>query len=362
MRISLRLVHTLAAAALAALPAIASAQNQQGATRTLGIDTANFDRAVRPQDDFFRFVNGTWLVRTAIPADASSWGAFNELTDKSRNAIHGILEEAAKSNAPAGSDQRKIGDLYSSFMDSARVEKLGLSPLQPEFATIGKLTSTKELPATFAHFARLGIQSPFGVSVRQDPKNSSLNTVLVSQSGLGLPDRDYYLRNDPAIASTREAYVAYITSLLTLAKQPDAAGSAKRIVALETSIAAPQWDRAKSRNRDLTYNKMTVAQLTAATPSYDWHSYLAAASIGNATDVIVSQPDYVQAMNDVVAKTPASTWREYLTFKLIDRYSNELPAAYVRARFVFRDSTLSGQQQMSPRWKRASGEVETLAR
>ena len=351
----LRPAHALAAVTLAVLPAIAAAQNQQGGMRTLGIDTANFDRAVRPQDDFFRFVNGTWLARTAIPADASSWGAFNELTDKSRNAIHGILEEAAKSNAPAGSDERKIGDLYSGFMDSARVEKLGLTPLAPQFATIGKLTSTKELPSTFAHFARLGIQSPFGVGVRQDPKNSSLNTVAVSQSGLGLPDRDYYLRNDPAIAKTREAYVAYITRLFTAANQPDPAGSAARILALETSIATPQWDRAKSRDRDSTYNKMTVAQLAAETPSYDWHSYLAAAGLGKATDVIVSQPDYVKAMNDVVAKTPASTWREYLTFKLLDRYANELPASYVTARFEFRDSTLSGQQQLSPRWKRASG-------
>ncbi len=342
-----------------AVPAIASAQHQQGGTHTLGIDTTNFDHAVRAQDDFFKFVNGGWLARTEIPADATGWGAFNELTDKSRNAIHGILEEAAKSNAPAGSDERKIGDLYMSFMDSARVEKTGIAPLEPELATIAKVTSTKELPAAFAHFARLGIQSPFGVAVRQDPKNSSLNTVSVSQSGLGLPDRDYYLRNDPSIAKTREAYVAYVTRMLTLAKQPDPAGSANRILALETEIATPQWDRAKSRNRDLTYNKLTVAQLAAATPSYDWHSYFSNAGLSRATDVIVSQPDYVKAMNDVVAKTPASTWREYLTFKLLDRYANELPASYVRARFEFRDSTLSGQQQLSPRWKRASAEVES---
>ena len=310
MRISSRPAYVLAAAALAALPAVASAQHQQGTARALGVDTANFDRHIRPQDDFFRFVNGSWLARTQIPADASSWGSFNELTEKSRDAIHGILEEAAKSNAATGTEQRKIGDLYTSYMDSTRVEQLGLEPLEPELASIAKLTSTKALPATFAHFAHLGIQNPFGVAVRRDPKNSSLNTVSVSQSGLGLPDRDYYLRNDPAIAKTREAYVEYITQLLTIAKQPDPAGAAKRIVALETEIATPQWDRAKSRNRDLTYNKMTVAQLEAATPSYGWKGYLAAAGLGSATDVIVSQPDYVKAMNDVIAETPASTWRE----------------------------------------------------
>ena len=346
------------ACALLALSTVAAAQQQQGTARALGIDTTNFDRSVRPQDDFFRFVNGSWLKKTAIPADASSWGAFNELTEKSRTALHSILENAAKTQAPAGSDQRKVGDLYASFMDSARVETLGIKPLQSELARISALKSSAQLPTTFAHFTRLGLQNPFAVSVGQDPKNSSVNIVQIGQSGLGLPDRDYYLRQDPKIAETRTAYVAYITKLLTLANQPDPAGAAGRILALETAIARPQWDRAKSRDRDLSYNKMTVAQLASATPSYDWHAYLKAAELGAATDVVVRQPDYVKAMNDILAKTPAQTWRDYLTFKLLDRYANELPAAFAQARFDFRDKTLSGQQEMSPRWKRAVNAVE----
>jgi len=346
------------ACALLALSTVAAAQQQQGTPRALGIDTTNFDRSVRPQDDFFRFVNGSWLKKTAIPADASSWGAFNELTEKSRTALHSILENAAKTQAPAGSDQRKVGDLYASFMDSARVEQLGINPLQSELARIRALKSSAQLPTTFAHFTRLGLQNPFAVTVGQDPKNSSVNIVQIGQSGLGLPDRDYYLRQDPKIAETRTAYVAYITKLLTLANQPDPAGAAGRILALETAIARPQWDRAKSRDRDLSYNKMTVAQLASATPSYDWHAYLKAAELGAATDVVVRQPDYVKAMNDILAKTPAQTWRDYLTFKLLDRYANELPAAFAQARFDFRDKTLSGQQEMSPRWKRAVNAVE----
>jgi putative endopeptidase len=346
------------ACALLALSAVAGAQQQQGTPRALGIDTTNFDHSVRPQDDFFRFVNGTWLKKTAIPADASSWGAFNELTEKSRTALHSILENAAKTRAPAGSDQRKVGDLYASFMDSARIETLGIKPLQNELATISALKSNAELPNTFAHFARLGLQNPFAVSVGQDPKNSSVNIVQIGQSGLGLPDRDYYLRQDPKIAETRTAYVAYITKLLTLANRPDPAGAAGRILALETAIARPQWDRAKSRDRDLSYNKMNVAQLASATPAYDWHAYLNAAALGAATDVVVRQPDYVKAMNDILAKTPTQTWRDYLTFKLLDRYANELPAAFAQARFDFRDKTLSGQQEMSPRWKRGVNAVE----
>src|SRR5437764_3012206 len=164
-----RRTQAIAASALLALPAIAVAQHPQSAPRTLGIDTTNFDRSVQPQDDFFRFVNGSWLKKTNIPSDASSWGAFNELTEKSRTALHSILEDAAKSHAPDGSDRRKVGDLYASYVDSARVELLGVRPLDNELNAIAALKSNAHLPATFGHFARLGVQNPFAVSVGQDP-------------------------------------------------------------------------------------------------------------------------------------------------------------------------------------------------
>ncbi|HEY2378277.1 MAG TPA: M13 family metallopeptidase [Gemmatimonadaceae bacterium] len=351
--------YPLAAAASALLAVSAAAQQQQAApVRALGVDTTNFDRAVRPQDDLFRFVNGSWLEHTQIPADASSWGAFNELTEKSRAAIHQIVENAAESNAPAGSEQRKIGDLYSSYMDSARVEQLGIKPLEPTLAEIAAVKSTKELPAAFAKFAQIGIANPFGVRVGQDPKQSTVNIVQIGQSGLGLPDRDYYLRTDAKTLAIRTAYENYIATVFTLAHQPDPAGAAARILALETQIATPQWDRAKSRNRDLTYNKFSRAQLEAATPAYDWNSYLDAAGLSKGTDVIVNQPDYVKAMNDVLANTPVSTWREYITFKLLDDYADQLPAAFQNARFEFRNKTLAGQQEMSPRWKRGVADVE----
>jgi putative endopeptidase len=339
---------------------VAPAASAQGTVRALGIDTTNFDRAVRPQDDFFRFVNGGWLTRTAIPADASSWGAFNELREASRTALHDIVEEAARGSAPAGSESRKVGDLYASYMDSARVESLGISPLQGDLAAIGALTSPAQLPATFAHFARLGVQGPLMVGVGPDQKRSRVNIVTVSQSGLGLPDRDYYLLQDAKMGATREAYRGYITSLFTLANQPDPAGAAGRILALETAIAGKQWDRARSRDRNATYNKMTVAELAALTPSYDWRAYLRAAGLGAATDVVVRQPDYVRALDTIVAATPASTWREYLTFRLLDAYTDELPATFQQARFDFRGRTLSGQQAMSARWKRGVDEVEGI--
>jgi predicted metalloendopeptidase len=201
---------TLSAAAVALAVGVAPVARAQSSTLALGIDTTNFDRSVRPQDDFFRFVNGGWLARTEIPADASSWGAFNELRENSRTALHSIVEEAARSKAPAGSESRKIGDLYASYMDSAQVESLGISPLKPDLAAIAKLTSTSQLPATFARFARIRVQGPFSVGVGADQKSSRENIVSISQAGLGLPDREYYLSNDAKMKETRDAYRAYI--------------------------------------------------------------------------------------------------------------------------------------------------------
>ncbi len=347
------------AAAVGALALGVRPADAQTPVRALGIDTSNFDRSVRPQDDFYRFVNGRWVDRTEIPADRSSWGSFLELREQSANALHAILDSATRSNAPAGSNERKIGDFYASYLDSARVESLGLTPLQGEMTVIAGLTSPARLPATFAHFARLGVAGPAGVLVGQDARNSNAYIVSISQAGLGLPDRDYYLSSDARLVATRTAYADYITRLLTLAKQPDPSGAASRIVALETGIAGHQWTRARNRDRNATYNRMTIAQLAELAPSYGWRQYFAAAGLEGATEVVVRQPDYLRTLDPIVAGTPASTWREYLTFKLLDSYAAELPAAFQQARFEFRGRTLSGQQEMGPRWKRAVSEVES---
>ena len=340
---------------IAALPA--AAIGAQSATKTLGIDTTNFDRSVRPQDDFFRFVNGGWLKRTEIPQDAASWGAFNELREGSRTALHTILDSALATNPKPGSELRKVRDLYRSFMDSARVEALGATPLQPELKVIAAVKSAKQLPAAFAHFAKIGVQVPVSVSVGADQKASSTNIVSVSQSGLGLPDRDYYLKNDAKTVAVRDAYRKYIADVFTAAKQPDPAGAADRILALETKIAEKHWDRARNRDRNATYNKMNVAHLKAMAPNYSFASYLSAAGLARAKDVVVRQPDYIPALDSIIAATPVATWREYMTLKLIDAYANELSSPFQNARFELRGKTLSGQEQQAARWKRGVDEV-----
>ena len=350
--------HPVRAIAVAlALATVASPTFAQ-APRPSGVDTTNFDRSVRPQDDLFRFVNGGWLKRTPIPDDAVRWGSADELIERSREAMRAILEEAARSNAPAGSEERKVGDLYTSFLDSARVEALGVKPLQGELSRIASLKSASDLPALFAHLARIGVARPIAVGVGTDPKKATDNTVLVAQSGLSLPDRDYYLMNDARMTAVRDAYRTYLAQLFTLAGQPDPAGAASRVIALETAIATKQWDRVRNRDRNATYNPRTVAQLAEATPSFDWKTYLDGAGLGAVRNVIVNQPDYLVAGDSIIKATPVATWREYLAAKLLDTYSAELSSPFVQARFDFRSKVLSGQLVQRARWKRGVTEVE----
>lgn len=348
-----------AALALASLAAaVLHPLAAQSRERSLGIDTSGFDRSVRPQDDFFRFVNGGWIDRQEIPADASRWGSFDRLAEGSRSAVRAILEEAAQGSAPAGSELRKIGDLYAAYMDSARIEQRGLAALAADTALIGGLRHTAQLPSVLARLARHGVAWPAAVGVGADPKASLVNIVQVGQSGLGMPDRDYYLRDDPKTVETRAAYREYVRRLLALAGDPDAEGSARRVVDFETALAARQWDRARSRDRNATYNRMTVGELAALTPGFDWRHYLRDAGLGTAREVIVRQPDYLRALDSLVTATPPATWRAYLTAQLLDNYAEELPAAYGAARFDFRGRTLGGQRERGPRWKRAVAGVE----
>jgi len=349
--------HSRLLAALLVASALASIVLVAQAPRTLGVDSSGFDRSIRPQDDFNGFVNGTWMRKTEIPPDRSTWGSFPELSEKSEAALKEIVDTALKTPATAGSERQQVADFYSSFMDTARIESLGIEPLGPELKRIAAVSATAELPALFGHLAHIGVSGPFVTGVGQDQKQSDTYITLVSQGGLGMPDRDYYLRNDAKSAATRAAYVTYITTLLTLARQPDPSGSAQRIVALETRLAERQWDRARSRDRDATYNKMDVAGLTGLTPGFQWTTYFRAAGL-EASNVVVRQPDYFSALDVIVRETPIATWKEALIFRLLSTYADELPAAFGDAQFEFRGKALSGQQEMRPRWKRGISEVE----
>jgi predicted metalloendopeptidase len=357
--------HSWASSALGAcllLGCTASSRNtppQDSKPRSLGVDTRNLDTSVRPQDDFFRYVNGTWLKTAQIPADKARYGSFIELRDKSEAALRAIIEEAAAAqDRKAGTDLQKVGDLYQSFMDTARIESLGLQPVRGDLDRIAALKDKQELPELFAALARMGVQTPFSLYVGQDAKQATRYIAYVSQGGLGLPDRDYYFKPEPRFAETRAAYLTYIETLLGLAGEKEPAGAARAILDLETSLAEKHWDRVRNRDREATYNLQSVAGLEQLTPGFSWTRYLEALEAGRTPGVIVRQPDYFQAMSVVLAKTPLPTLQQYLTFKLLDRMAPLLSSPFEQAEFLFRGKTLQGLQENRPRWKRGVEQVD----
>ncbi|MSR36836.1 MAG: M13 family peptidase [Gemmatimonadetes bacterium] len=331
---------------------------QSVATRRLGLDTAGFDRTVRPQDDFDRFVNGGWRDRTEIPSDRSAWGSFYDVDERTQAALKATIEAAAASGARSGVVQ-KVGDFYASYMDSTTIERRGIDPLLDELFAIRRIESHAGLPAALARLQRIGVSGPFSGTVQQDPKRSSVYVVSVGQIDVPLGDRNFYMLDSDAFKKVRSEYVDYLTKLFTLASIPDPAGASGRVMALETEIARVQWDRVRNRDTEATYNPRKVEELVELTPSFSWSAYLVAAGMGGVRAVVVRQPDYLRAMDAIVASTPLATWQEYLTARLLDGYANELPNAFAEARFQLRGRTLSGLKERPPRWKRGVAEVET---
>ncbi|MFL6710313.1 MAG: M13 family peptidase, partial [Massilia sp.] len=336
---------------------VAKAAKTQAAS---GIETQYVDPAVRAQDDFFAHLNGKWLKDTAIPADKSSWGSFQKLDDDTQPQLRAIIEKAATGNAAAGTDAQRIGDFYASFMDEKKADALGLAPLNPELARIAALKDKAELPALLAHLGQLGVGVPYDFGIHQDAKDSTKYVADLSQGGLGLPDRDYYLKADDAkLADALAKYRVHVEKMLALAGDKDAAANAAKIVAFETEIAKVQWTKVQNRDPVKTYNKVELAKMAEVAPNYDWSAYLAAAGISQKVGyVIVSQPSYLKGFAELSAKTPLDVWKSYLQFHLISSYANFLSKPYVDERFAFYGTTLSGVTEMRPRWKRAVTTVE----
>jgi putative endopeptidase len=324
-----------------------------------GLDVATFDKSVRPQDDLFRFVNGGWLARTEIPADKAAYGGFYEAFDRSQDQLKVLVEAAAASQHAAGSDNQKIGDFYTAFMDEARADQLGLRPLEPELKAIQALSTKADLARYFAHQAKLSIGgAPLGPAVDGDAKEPTRNTLYIAQGGIGLPDRDYYLKDDPKLKEYRTKYAAYITTLLTAAGVPQPERAATDIVAFETRLARAHWTNVESRDAVKTYNKVAVAELPKQFPGLDWAAWTGELGIANAPAVVVAQPSFVTALATIVAATPVEQWKPYLTFHAIDRFAPYLSSALVNARFDFRNRTLQGVAELQPRWKRALNNLD----
>lgn len=335
--------------ALAALTLVAFGEEELKS----GIYKSGFDESVRPQDDFYRYVNGSWLDSTEIPGDKSNYGIFTVLFDESQKNQLKIIEEAAASkDNKVGSDAQKIGDFYQSFMDTVTVEKLGLTPLQADLDKLQNVKSREDLVVYMAYAQKIGIQKPFFLFVNQDMKNSTEYAAYITQSGLGLPDKRYYEDEGEKFTEIREKYLAHIAEMFTLAGIDGGAERAAKIMEMETGMSQAHWSRVESRDRDKTYNKFTLAEMQEKHPNFDWKLYMEAAGVTEG-EVIVRQPSFIAAFDSLYGHYSEADWKNYLTWKLLTTSAPLLSKKYVDEDFNFYQKTLRGIQEQQPRWKRA---------
>jgi putative endopeptidase len=318
-----------------------------------GLDPGSFDKEVRPQDDLFRHVNGGWLARTEIPADKASYGAFDILFDKAQADLRTIVEEAATSTTrTAGSEAQKIGDFYESFMNEARAEQLGIAPLEAELDGIDAIKTKTDLARHFARFFKLNLINPIVGYVDGDAQQPTTDILYVYQGGLGLPDRDYYLKNDDKLKEYREKYVGFVGNILGQAGDKNASKSAREIFVLETRLARAHWTNVENRDAVKTYNKVTVADLARQCPGFDWEAWTRELGVGSVPAVVVNQPSYLKALASAVNELPVDAWKPYLKASLLNGFAPYLNKTIVDAEFGFYNTTLRGVKEQQPRWKR----------
>ena len=341
-------ILALASASLLAISLPAFAQGGKPVYGDWGYDPKAMDRSVKPGDDFWAYVNGTWDKNTKIAADRASAGPFVTLSDVSEKDVRAIVEGLA--NDPNRSQLgQQVGDFYGSYMDEAAIEAAGTAPLKPYLAKIAAANSRDQL---LSLFIKPGYASPVDVSIIPDFKEPNRYSAIAGQATLGMPSREYYLDGDAKMKAHRAAYRDYIVTIEKLAGLPGGEAAADRIIALETALSKVQWPAADRRDIDKIYNPMTRAQLAKLAPQFQWNSSLAKAGLGAAKSVIVTEPSAVAGAGKIFASTPLSTWKEWLAFRFVSDHASFLPKALDDARFAFYNKELNGVQQQRERWKR----------
>ena len=350
------LAVTFAAVSPGALPA-------QTSGATIGIDTGGMERSVAPGDSFFAYANGTWLANTEIPADRSSYGPSAVLAELTDRRVADLIQGAAKAGSPAGSEARKIGDYYASFMDTTAIEAAGLKPLQPTLDSIAAIRDRTELSRFLGSTLRADVdvfnatdpytENLFGLWVAQDLDDPSQYSPFLVQGGLGMPERSYYVDPSAAMASIREKYRDHVAAMLGLAGVADGAARAAAILSLETKIAAVHASREESHDAVKGNNHWARAEFPAQAPGLDWDSFFTAAGLGKPARFVVWQPGAVTGISALVASEPLETWKDYLTFHAAQSRAVVLPRAFDRESFAFFGPVISGASQQRDRWKRA---------
>jgi predicted metalloendopeptidase len=324
---------------------------------TSGLELPGYDRAVRPADDLYRFANGTWLRSTQIPPDLSEIGSFTTLSLQSQADQRTLIEQAARKDGDGAyhdptvaANARKIGNLYASFMDTARLDRLGAAPLRPYFAAVDGIGNPTDLLRHLGAIQRFSASNPIGLSVDQDAKDATRYITGVFQDGLSLPDRDYYLSNDQRMVDIRAKYRSYMVKMLGLAGLPDPDGTARRVLGLETKLASASWTNVQNRDAQATYNKFTVADATGRT-GIDWAGYLDAAGVHQPV-IDIGQPSFFSTLAGLLRNVGLDTWKQYLKWHLIEDNAPYLSSDFVNTRFDFVGKVLGGRQQNAERWRR----------
>ncbi len=325
-----------------------------------GIDLEARDTSVSPREDFYRYAVGGWLDDAEIPSDRAVWGSFHELREVSEERVLEIVRDAADAENTEDRDRRRMGDLFRSFMDSERLDALGLEPLEDDLARIDAIGSQGELAVYWGERQAYGHGLPVSLRVGPDQGRSDRYVTFTSQSGLGLPDREYYLRDGERDLELRERYREFIRELWTLAGWDNASEAVENVLDVETRLAEEHWTRVRNRDRRATYNLMSVVELTELAPGFDWETLLEAADLGEIEELVVRQPSYFEAFADLYGEIEIAAWRDYLRFHLIRANASCLSSEFDRAAFDFYGRVLNGQEEQRDREKRAASAVERV--
>ncbi|MGH7651350.1 MAG: M13 family metallopeptidase [Gemmatimonadaceae bacterium] len=351
----MRLVHR-ALALTFALATSAAAQTSAVPMQTKPLDPANLDRSVSACTDFYQFANGGWVKTHPIPAAYSSWGSFNELQENNQANLTTILRAAAANgNTQANADLKKLSVYYSTCMDSAAAERAGAQPLRPELSRTAALKNRSQVEGEIARLQSMGLGAVFGFGAQQDAKNSTSVIAGISQGGLSLPDRDYYLNPAQRYADIRSKYQEHVAKMFELAGESSAQAStdAQRVVSLETALARPAKTRVELRDPNANYNKMTAAQLEQAAPGFNWPRFFADEGRSDISTINVQNPVFLKAVDSLLTSAPVDDWKAYLRWHVIDAAAPNLSSAFVNEDFRF-GSTLSGAKELLPRVKRCT--------
>ena len=320
-----------------------------------GFDLSQVDRSVSPCDDFSEYANGGWRKAHPLPATYARFGRFEEVAERNRETLKAILEASAKeSAAQTGSATQKLGDFWAACTNEAAIEAQGATPIRPDLERIAAIDSRGEVVAEIHRQQQRGIAPVFRFSAQNDFRNSKFVIAAVSQAGLGLPDRDYYLRDEEKFASVRKQYTGHIAKMFELAGAgpASAAEDAARVVALETGLARASMPRADQRKPENVYHVMPVADLQASAPGFDWPAFFASVGLGDLGSVNVAQPDFFRDASRLLAEAPLASWRAYLRWNVLDDAAPLLSTPFVNQDFAFRGTVLSGQKEIQPRWQR----------